>query len=276
MDVFAAFATDFDGTLLRSDGSFSEEDLNSLENLRNFGCAVILATGRSAFSLNRCLRGRSLPVDRFVLSSGGGILDGKGKTISYKTLSPEETLRIHSVFSSMGIEDISIQGPFPHNHKLHWIPGSHGEDFRRRLELYRGHSMEIDNAEMPSSEVIGFVEPNVAENFIEKISDSLGPDYSVIRATSPIDHSTVWVEVFPRGVNKGSACEGIRRELGIEPSKTAAVGNDWNDVHMLRWASAAFLVENSPAELKKDRVTVPSCDSNGVARAAEIWLEMLS
>ncbi|HRW77435.1 MAG TPA: HAD hydrolase family protein, partial [Candidatus Sabulitectum sp.] len=62
MKTTSIFATDLDGTLLRSDGSFARKDIRGLEELRRAGCAVILATGRSPFSLERCLAGRKLPV----------------------------------------------------------------------------------------------------------------------------------------------------------------------------------------------------------------------
>lgn len=276
MECISLFATDYDGTLLRTDGTFDPGDLQSLEELQRSGCAVILATGRSPFSLKRSLNGRKLPVNGFVLSSGGAVLDGKGAVLSFHTLSPEETLAAHSAFTSLGLDDVSVQGPYPDSHHLHWIPGDHGSDFRRRLELYRGYSREIDSAEMVSSEVIGFAPSEVADTVLERVREKLGERFSVIRATSPIDHRTVWIEIFPAGVDKGHGCDIVRREYGIERSLTAAVGNDWNDVAMLEWASTAFIVENGPSELKAMYRSVPSCDSLGVSTAAAEWLERLS
>lgn len=175
----------------------------------------------------------------------------------------------------MGIEDISIQGAFPDAHRVHWIPGNHGSDFIRRLELYRGFSEKIDSADISASEVIGFVKPDGAAEVIAELENILGNSFSVIRATSPIDHNTVWIEVFPKGVNKASACEFIRRELGIEREMTAALGNDWNDVHMLEWAAVSFMVENSPLELRSRFRAVPSNNAGGVAAAAREWLELI-
>jgi len=276
MNATSIFATDFDGTLLRDDGSLSETDLRSLEQLRSKGCSVVLATGRSPFSLQRCLGDRVLPVDWYVLSSGAGVMNSKGTTRLSHSLSGGETLEVHSAFSRLGVSDISIQGPFPDAHFLHWMHGHHGDDFNNRLELYRGYSRKVDSAEMESSEVIGFVEPGDAEAVIEGLTTLLGTGFSIIRATSPIDHRTVWIEVFPGGVNKASACEFIRRELGVEPEFTAAVGNDWNDVQMLEWAGSSFLMENAPAGLMGRFRAVPSNSAGGVTTAAKIWLDTIS
>jgi len=276
MNTSSLFATDLDGTLIRSDGSFSYEDLNSLRRLGESGCTVVLASGRSPFSLERCLAGRKLPVDWYVLSSGAGILNPEGAVHISHSLSENETLEIHRAFTALGIEDISIQSPFPYTHRLNWIPGNHGKDFITRLDLYRGHSRKIDSACISASEVIGFVAPEYAEDTIARLHDVLGRRFSIIRATSPLDNTTVWVEVFPHGVSKASGCEYIRRELGINRENTSAIGNDWNDIHMLDWAAVSFVVENTPEELSSRYTRVPSNDDHGVMTAAGIWLEMIS
>jgi HAD superfamily hydrolase (TIGR01484 family) len=275
MKASSIFVTDFDGTLLRNDLSFNDEDLGCLSELRELGCTVVLASGRSPFSLERCLGSRKLPVDWYVLSSGAGVLNRCGKIMQSRTFTPEETGRVHRAFSSLGIQDVSIQGSFPEAHRLHWIPGNHGTDFKTRLELYRGYTEQVASPEMDASEVIGFVEPEAADEVIRALEGILGGEYSIIRATSPIDHFTVWIEVFPQGVNKGTACEFIRKQSGIHRNMTAAVGNDWNDIHMLEWAASPFIVENCPEELSSRYTAVPSNDCGGVASAARKWMEKI-
>jgi Cof subfamily protein (haloacid dehalogenase superfamily) len=276
MDNTSIFATDFDGTLLRSDGSFSEIDISALTALGRQGCSVVLASGRNPFSLKRCLGERTLPVDWYVLSSGAVILNSEGTVEVSHALSAGDTAEIHKALSNLGIEDFSIQGSFPDSHILHWMEGEHCTDFLRRLEFYRDFSREVFSSEMPSSEVIAFVQPDIADAVISALQEETGNKYSIVRATSPIDHYTVWIEVFPHGVNKASACEYIRNHEKVQPNRTAAVGNDWNDIHMLRWAKRSFAVANSPDELLFEFENVPSNDNCAVAAAAQIWLECIS
>ncbi|MDR0594608.1 MAG: Cof-type HAD-IIB family hydrolase [Bifidobacteriaceae bacterium] len=47
---------------------------------------------------------------------------------------------------------------------------------------------------------------------------------------------TGWVDLNPPGVSKASALEAIRRQLGVEPGRTVAIGDGGNDIEMLRWA----------------------------------------
>lgn len=271
MKKTSLFATDLDGTLLRNDGTFSSRDITALETLRAEGCTVILATGRSPLSLQKCLDGRKLPVDWYVLSSGAGVLNTKGEVTLSRTLSPEDTLLIHSAFTKLGITDTSIQGVFPDAHILHWMDGKHCLDFKKRLAYYRTFSEKICSPEIPSTEVIGFVHPDLVDSIIPALQEAIGDFYSIIRATSPIDHKTVWIEVFARGVNKASACETIREKLKIDIKRTAAVGNDWNDIEMLHWADRSFISGNAPEALLNQFENVPSNQHDAVATAAEKW-----
>ncbi len=271
MKKTSLFATDLDGTLLREDGTFSARDLNSLKALQAGGCAVVLATGRSPFSLEKCLGGRELPVDWFVLSSGAGVIDPHGKIFLSRTLSSNDTFIIHRAFAELGITDTSIQGIFPDAHILHWIAGKHCLDFRKRLAYYRAYSKQIDHPAIASTEVIGFVQPDSADSIIQELNKAIGHRYSVIRATSPIDKTTAWVEVFAKGVSKASACNAIRKQLGIPSTLTAAVGNDWNDIQLLRWADRPFVSGSAPFPMLQEFEKVPT--NNAVAVAAERWLE---
>ncbi len=269
------FATDLDGTLLRSDGSFSSQDLNSLRLLRDSGCIVVLATGRSPLSLKKCLNGRELPVDWYVLSSGAGILDNRWNVSFSKSLSASHTLQIYNAFIEAGITDISIQGVFPDAHILFWMEGLFCLDFRKRLAYYREFSKKIDNPEIPATEVIGFVSPEEADSVIFELEKTIGKDFSIIRATSPIDHKTVWIEVFAKGVNKASACDVVRNQFHISKQNTAAVGNDWNDIQMLRWAHSSYITANAPEPLLHEFTKVPSNELNGVTVAVNHWLKTL-
>ncbi len=272
MKKTSLFATDLDGTLLRNDGTLSARDISALESLREEGCAVVLATGRSPLSLQKCLGKIELPVDWFVLSSGAGVLDAEGNVTMSRVLSPGDTAVIHNAFAQLGITDTSIQGTFPDAHILHWMDGKHCLDFKKRLAYYRDFSKKITDPEIPSTEVIGFVQPGQAGSALSALHEIIGEKFSIVRATSPIDHKTVWIEVFAPGVNKASACEMIRKGLEIPLELTAAVGNDWNDIQMLRWAKRSYISSNAPEPLLCEFENVPSNQNNAVATAIERWV----
>ena len=71
---------------------------------------------------------------------------------------------------------------------------------------------------------------------VEPSSDqvaSLLPDLTVIRTTSPLDHRSTWIEVFPREVSKSQAAAWLAARHGIRRGDVCAVGNDYNDRDLL-------------------------------------------
>lgn len=96
--------------------------------------------------------------------------------------------------------------------------------------------------------------------------------FSVIKATSPLDHKSVWIEIFSPGVSKSSAVRWLAEKLFLSNKEVCGIGNDFNDQDMLQWVGTAYVVENSPASLRSDFATVPSNNNGGVSAAIEDWL----
>lgn len=85
---------------------------------------------------------------------------------------------------------------------------------------------------------------------------------------------TLIVEVFDAAVSKWTAIEHYARTRGIDPSRIAAIGDQINDVAMLRSAGLGVAMGNAVPEALAvaDRVTLDNA-SDGVARAIEHILE---
>jgi hydroxymethylpyrimidine pyrophosphatase-like HAD family hydrolase len=110
------------------------------------------------------------------------------------------------------------------------------------------------------------------EHLYPRIFDRLGDNFAVIRATSPLDGESIWMEIFPPGVDKGSGLARLCHDMGIERKNVLAVGNDYNDIHMLEWAGNAAVVAGSPAILAECFSLVPSAREGGAAYALSSWL----
>jgi Cof subfamily protein (haloacid dehalogenase superfamily) len=72
------------------------------------------------------------------------------------------------------------------------------------------------------------------------------------------------------GVHKGSALAWLAEHLGIPPVETLAVGDDWNDIEMLRYAGLGVAVANAhPVVQAVADVVVGGSASEGVREAFE-------
>ncbi|GAA4844349.1 HAD family hydrolase [Luteimicrobium xylanilyticum] len=77
---------------------------------------------------------------------------------------------------------------------------------------------------------------------------------------------TAWMDIAPQGVTKGTALEGVRRRLGVEPWATVAIGDGRNDVGMLEWAARGVAMGHADDVVKAaaDEVT-GTIDEDGAA-----------
>ncbi len=121
-----------------------------------------------------------------------------------------------------------------------------------------------------SAQLLAIVEKSEGFNVVERLREEL-QDYTVIQTTSPLDHTSVWIEVFSKKVSKSFAAKWIAEKKGVSFKDVLAIGNDYNDVDMLDWAGTKYVVENAPEELKNKYQFVKSNDSDGVSEAVQKW-----
>jgi Cof subfamily protein (haloacid dehalogenase superfamily) len=268
------FVCDFDGTLLRSDRSFSDADLNALTRLGELGIARVVATGRSIYSLNT-VSISGLPVDFVIFSSGAGVTQHpSGRIIRKVSLEAHEVNRAINILQANNL-DFMVHRPIPDNHVFGYFESSaDNADFKRRIDLYSQFASPLDEATDDfdlATQLLAIVPPTRAKPVLETVRNTLS-DYNVIQTTSPLDGQSTWIEIFPTNVSKGLAGAWLTAEFGLDPSRTLSIGNDYNDLDLLEWATTSFVVENAPNNLKERFPVVASHNESGVAEAIERWL----
>lgn len=81
------------------------------------------------------------------------------------------------------------------------------------------------------------------------------------------------MEVIPAGVSKGQAVAWLAQHLGIPREHVLAVGDQENDIEMLRWAGCGVAMGNAPEQVKAVADWVaPTVEEDGAAVALEAWL----
>ncbi|OQY27729.1 MAG: hypothetical protein B6244_09470 [Candidatus Cloacimonetes bacterium 4572_55] len=261
--------TDLDGTLLPIDGSVSSTDFRTLQRLGEWGVCRVIATGRSLFSAKKVLPD-DFPIDYLIFSSGSGILDWHEKKLLFsKNLTEEETARIAHILI-MEETDFMLHKPIPENHRfLYYKTGADNPDFGRRCAFYQDFISPLESEfgiwkTGVGCQFVAIIPQNLSK--FESIKNRLG-DYQVIRATSPLDGKSIWIEVLPKRVSKGSSADRLCRMLGKDPARTVAIGNDYNDVDLLDWAGMGVMVENAPEELKRNFYVTSHTERSGFTGA---------
>ena len=273
------FITDFDGTLLKDDKTISHKDVNTLEMLKQKKIFIAIATGRSVYSFEKALKaiGRSrgdkpLPVDYVIFATGAGIMEfSSGKVIYQKAVPFLDIRKITNYFDNRKF-DYMVHKSIPDTkHFLYKSHGNHNPDFQARLAIYKEYASPLEDGHIhcePATEVLAIIPGGADMDSIETIKKDLS-GFSVIHATSPLDHQSSWIEVFHKEVSKSKTASWLIKRLGVNRQNVISVGNDYNDQDLLAWSGKGFVVGNAPDRLKQVFKTVSSNNQCGVSKAVK-------
>lgn len=255
--------SDLDRTILPAEGTISAKTLDSFKHLKEKGFIRVIATGRSIYSAYKVLN-EDFPIDYMIFSTGAGIIEWESKKLIYnKKFSAEITAQISEELIKEDI-DFMIFETIPNNHKFRWHKGSkNNTDFYRRFKTYIDHSSKINSCKdycIDSCQILAILPPE-SEKF--DYLSSLFPNANAIRATSPIDHKSIWLELFPKEVSKGHSCIWLMERLGINQENSIGIGNDYNDIAFLDICNKSYVVDNAPEELKNTYSTLPKDEDDG-------------
>jgi len=278
------FVTDLDGTLLTDTKTFNERDLDALQTLRDLGYAVAIATGRSDYSFHRLMsslgmRGNeSCPaIDYVLFSTGAGIINYPAESLLKSvSLSASDVATIVEYLEVSRL-DYMVHMAVPDTHQFFYRQHSdQNPDFSRRLDIYSEYATPLGEGGLllpeKATEVLCIVPGSKGGEITNRIAAAFD-QFSVIRATSPLDGESSWIEIFDPKVSKSQGVAWLAELLGIAKENTCAVGNDYNDEDLLQWAENSYVVRNSPARLQELFQVVASNNKGGVSEVIAHWLE---
>lgn len=256
-------ATDLDGTIHSKTNGFNSGDIETLHLLGKNGVCRVIATGRT-FQSALSVIPRNFPIDYLVFSSGAGIYDWKHQQLLRTiNLGYTNTKNIIEILNSYNIE-YTVHHPIPDNHIFfHSVSPNPHPDFERYIAFNSVHAIPEEKI-LPQedySQTLAFVKDI---NIFDEIQSQF-KNVKTIRATSPIDGESIWMECFNQEVSKAKGIQWLCKQLTIEEQEVTTIGNDYNDLDMLRHFSSAFVVDNAPKELKQELSVLPDVFNAPVA-----------
>lgn len=260
-------ATDLDGTLLNDEHKISEPNLKILHRLEQLNILRVVATGRSYYSFKQVIP-EDFPIDFLAFSTGAGIMSWPDKQLIYSRYLEAKKVEAIARLLIMEKVDFMIHHAIPDNHYFDYCRfGYHNPDFDRRCIHYGvfGKPKSADTLNFFNATQVLAVFPPEKEKLFNKISAAM-KDVKVIKATSPLDKQSLWMEVFPEEVSKGKAVEWLCQQQGVDIENTLGVGNDFNDLDLLHATRYSYVVENAAMPLKKEFKATLSNNNDGFAK----------
>lgn len=238
---------------------FDAADVDVLHTLGHRGVIRAIATGRALATAKKVIP-PEFPIDYLIFSSGAGILDWRSQRLLVShDLQAHETDEAVRVFVAHEV-DFMLHEPIPEQHIFHYHrTGNPNADFERRLARYANDGRLLGQCDVrrPASQLIGISPAGDPAEPFNTLCRKL-PELSVIRATSPLDGHSMWIEVFARAVSKSQAAAWLAQAHDIVREDARAIGNDYNDWDLLRWAGEAAVIEDAPEAIRAEFTTVKS------------------
>lgn len=268
-------ALDIDGTLLNSNSEVAPAVVRAVQRTRESGVEVVLATGRR-FRTTRVVA-ETLSLDGHAVVFNGGVLKdlSSGRTLDAVHLSRDVLLEcadsmrplappiVYCDSSGGETETDMLAESHPDEHALQ----------REYLDSNRSWLRTVDDITAdhvgPALMLATIGTADRLEPLYHELRERLGSRAEVRFLANPAASST-FLEILPASTSKWHAVSRLADELGIEHTEVLAIGDDTNDLEMIRGAGIGVAMGNAvdPVRDAADWVT-KSHDDDGVARALE-------
>ena len=243
--------SDLDHTLLRQDGSVSDETLFVLDECRKKGVLFAIATARYWIGAERYI---NLLKPDFEITTDGTLIHSNDECLYSCEFSEEDTnLIVRSLLNDVPDSEITIAN----GKTVYWNSLHIAESERLHKAVYNDYSSKLN---VRANKIVAEL-PD--ETVALKIAEQAGCRIQCYRGEK-------WYSFLPKGSGKTAAIEALSKITGISIADFAAFGDDSNDVEMLRLCGKGIAVANAvpDAIAAADEITL-SNDDNGVA----LWLK---
>ena len=236
-------ASDLDSTLLDNSRRISDGNRRAIEQFEREGGTFTYVTGRTPFGC-RVILDQMTPAAPIGCLNGGGIYDANaGEYLWRADLDPraEELIAfVREKFPDVGIEVCGFETAWV-LHRNHII------DEHMVLERLRfAEATWAEIAHRGIAKVILMTEADrIGELACALSSHPLAPHFAFVQSAEQ------YYEVLPKGTGKGLLLCKLAELLGISPDKTVAVGDNHNDVSMIRAARLGVAVANATPAAKE-------------------------
>lgn len=246
-----------DGTLLDADGGVPEGLWPMLERLRARDIVFSPASGRQYATLRRMFTRAS---DGMVfIAENGAMVVRDDVEISSTTLPPGAAAEVVRHLREQTADGLDL-GVVLCGRRTAYVE-RHDRAFLDHVDPYYASLHEL-------GDLLEVDEPLVKVAVFTPGDPAVSTAPALARFTA--EHRVVvsgahWVDVMPRGVDKGVAVRRLQEALGVTAAQTVAFGDYLNDLEMLDASLWSFaMAEAHPEVLDRARFVAPSHRDHGV------------
>ena len=271
LDPIRLIAIDLDGTLLNSRSEVSHANRQTMVSAVERGVQLLIVTGRRFHSAMRFVEHIPCPVT-LISSNGARITDSSGE-VQYRNFLPRQiarqTLEIAqeyrpfavAMFDMPGRGQVTMQDNALVDGPLAWYLRNSPDALAQVPDLVA--AITANPIQVMFGGPPGRIESIETLLRSSSVAGSVHPIW-----TKYLDRDVSILDVMNHGCSKGAALSLWATRCRVSPNEVMAIGDNYNDLEMLRFAGRPVVMGNCAAGLDGNGwpVTLPN-DEDGVAAA---------
>ena len=262
--MYKIIACDLDETLISRDRSISKENIEAIQRAKQAGVRFVPATGRGYNSVRNELKTLGLydlENEYFISYNGGAITENKDeRVLHFQGITFKEA------------QDLYVRGLTYDHICIHiytpdqvWVRNFYPEEVeylacRQPCTEIFGDDIEF----LKEKEIVKAIYMNTDYDYLKRIQSE------ITNLTMDLDvsfSSNRYMEFNRKGVSKGKGLHKLADLLGVDIKDTIAIGDNYNDLSMIKEAGLGIGVANTVEAMKKecDYITQADCDHSAIA-----------
>lgn len=260
---------DLDGTLLTDKKTITKENIETIRKASGFGINICIATGRIYKFVDHIKETLGNKIK--VIASNGGIILKEDESLSFKTLSYEEILRLKNLTKDYNVDiylntenEIISEKSIPNTYSYKVI--NNGLEDRHKVNIVENYHFENLKDDKKYKVVKAICINKEDLNEVKKVRQLL-EETNEFEISSAEHH---YCEINSKGVSKGKAVEELAKNLKIDIKEVMCIGDGGNDIEMLKRAGISIAMKNGMEDVKSLANYITEDNNNsGVAKAIE-------
>ncbi|MBM3263949.1 MAG: HAD family phosphatase [candidate division Zixibacteria bacterium] len=269
-------ALDIDGTLITDDRRITPRTVSAIHAVMRQGVHVTLCTGRSISTSAPIVA--HLPLNAPLVLNGGALIHQTHppRALYLRNLNKTMALKAVDRLRSLGCHPV-VYSPLPESRHFYYDhPNPENRAFREYIARNPGRAQQVsDVAEAVYGDTALVAISDLAPRIraLAPVVQNLLPETTVTLEISPIDRAYCHLTLTPTGVSKGGALRELALLLGVGLSDVVAIGDNLNDLDMLKVAGLGVAMGNATPETKAHAgYTTDSNNEDGVAKFIERFI----
>lgn len=288
--MYKFVAIDIDGTLLNSRGQLSQRTKEAVRRVTKLGTKIVLTSGRVTSSTKKIAE--ELNADRFIIcDNGASIYDREEEKLLYEAHIDKETiLKIldtcitNNIYYMVFTPTKIIVKDLKHMALAFYKQRHHCRDEATGMnEIVYGGREYVEGLDEHFTRIIVCDQDRpIFNSIVNRLKeydslDLMAPPHvankKIVEDGKEIFISYSYAELLPKNTNKWVAIETLIDKLNIKPFEVIAIGDNFNDIEMIKNAGLGVAMNNgSPVAKEVAAVVAPSNDKDGVAVVLEQYI----